>query len=199
MKVYKDYIITAKLNLDLSEIRNSCYKMSNVIDTHFKEKIIAVEYVEDEGKLSPLTTKGFEYYNLLMYGFDGFHSLYFEIQKLFRQFNQSNENYYIRCWLNIYQAGNFVDWHDHYPSKCNSWHGFFCVDCEPSKTTYQLPNISKPVDIISENNLLVMSKSNGDRHRTWPWEYEDRDRITIAFDIVPATHTGDFLNHWIPI
>jgi hypothetical protein len=199
MKIYEDYIVTAKLNLDLITLKNSCYKMKDVIDKHFREKILEVDYAEDEGKSTPLTTQGFEHYNLLMYGFDGFHSLYFEIQKLFRQVNQINENYYIQCWLNMYKKDDFVDWHNHYPSKCNSWHGFFCVDCEPSKTTYQLPDTSKLVDIVSENNLLVLSKSDGDRHRTWPWESNNRDRITIAFDIVPAMHTGEFLNHWIPI
>jgi hypothetical protein len=198
MKIYKDYIITSELNLDLAEIKNSCYKMKDIINEHFKEKILEVEYAEDEGKLTPLTTQGFEHYNLFMYGFDGFHSLYFEIQKLFQQCNQNQEKYYIQCWLNMYEKGSFVDWHNHYPPKCNSWHGFFCVDCEPSKTTYHLPNVTESVDIESKNNLLVLSKSNGDKHRTWPWEY-DRDRITIAFDIVPAAHTGKFLNHWIPI
>lgn len=199
MNLYKDYIVTTNLDLDLVVIKNSCYKMKDLINKNFKKKIVEVNYSEDEGKLSPFTTQGFEHYNLLMYGFPGFHSLYFEIQKLFQQLNQSDEKYYIQCWLNMYEKDNFVDWHDHYPPKSSSWHGFFCVDCEPSKTTYQLPNISEPVNIISKNNLLVLSKSNGDRHRTWPWEYNDRERITIAFDIVPSTHTGEFLNHWIPI
>lgn len=199
MNIYNDCIITTKLNLDLVSIKNSCYKLKDVIDKHFKEKILESEFEEEEGKLTPLTTQGFKYYNLLMYGFDGFHSLYFEIQKLFQQVKQQDEKYYIQCWFNIYEKGNFVDWHEHYPPKCMAWHGFFCVDCEPSKTTYQLPNIVNPIDIISENNLLVLSKSNDDRHRTWPWEYTDRDRITIAFDIVPAKYTGEFLNHWVPI
>lgn len=199
MKIYEDYIITASLNLDLAEIKDSCYKMKNVIDKHFKEQLLKAEYTEEEGKSSPLTTQGFEHYNLLMYPFNGFHSLYFEIQKLFQHVNQNDEKYYIRCWLNVYENGNFVDWHDHFPPRSKSWHGYYCVDCEPSKTTYKLPNISEPVDIVSENNLLVLSKSDGDKHRTWPWEYKDRDRITIAFDIVPSTYTGEFLNHWIPI
>jgi hypothetical protein len=199
MKIHKDYIITAKLNLNLTKITDSCYKMKSVINKHFKKTILEVEYAEDEGKLSPLTTQGFEHYNLLMYPFDGFRSLYFEIQKLFQQANQEDEQYYIRCWLNVYEKGEFVDWHDHYPPRCNAWHGFYCVDCESSKTTFQLPGELDSVDIVSENNLLVLSKSNGDRHRTWPWEYDNRERITIAFDIVPSTHAGDFLNHWIPI
>lgn len=199
MKVYENYIITTKLNLNLVELKSSCYKMKNLIDENFKEKILDVDYVEDEGKLSPLTTQGFELYNLLMYGFSEFHSLYFEIQKTFRQINTNNDQYYIQSWLNMYKQGNFVDWHNHYPPRCNSWHGFFCVDCEPSKTTYRIPNVANPIDIISENNLLVISKSDGDSHRTWPWEFEDRDRITIAFDIVPLNFLSTHLNHWIPI
>lgn len=199
MKTYENYIITSKLNLDLVAIKNSCYKMQDVINENFKEKILNTEYKLSEGKLSPLTTKGFEYYNLLMYGFDEFHSLYFEIQKMFNQVNENNEKHYIQCWLNIYKKDSFVDWHDHYPPVCNSWHGYFCVDCEPSTTTYQLPNVPEYVDIKNEDNLLVLSRSNGDKHRTYPWEYENRDRITIAFDIVPAKHTGNYLNHWIPI
>jgi hypothetical protein len=199
MKIYKDYIITYKLDLNLVEIKNSCYKMKEVIDEKFKKQILEVEYDSEEGKLAPLTTQGFEHYNLLMSGFDGFHSLYFEIQKVFRQFNKLDEKYYIQCWLNIYENKNFLDWHTHYPSHCNAWHGFFCVDCELSKTTYRLPNVPESVDIVSENNLLVLSKSDGDSHRTWPWQYKDRDRITIAFDIVPSRFIASRIDHWIPI
>ena len=70
-----------------------------------------------------------------------------------------------------------------------------------SYTTYRLPNKFEPVNVESENNLLVISKSAGDTHRTWPWEYADRDRITIAFDIVPRPHFNPeaWLNHWVPL
>ena len=64
MKVHNDYIITDKLDLDLAKIKNSCYKMKDIIDNHFREKILEVDYTEAEGKLAPLTTQGFEHYNL---------------------------------------------------------------------------------------------------------------------------------------
>jgi len=40
MKIYKDYIITYKLDLNLVEIKNSCYKMKEVIDEKFKKQIL---------------------------------------------------------------------------------------------------------------------------------------------------------------
>lgn len=197
MKIYENYLVTTKLNLDLVKIKESCYKMNTIINTHFKN-FVEGGY-DDASGMFPNSTRVHNQYNLLMYKFDEFHSLYFEIQNFFQQLNYSDEKYYIQCWLNLYQKGQFIDWHEHYPARCNSWHGFYCVDCEPSKTTYKIPNTIEPVDIISENNLLVISKSAGDWHRTWPWEAADRDRITIAFDIVPLNYLDDSLNHWIPI
>ena len=136
-----------------------------------------------------------------MYPFDEFYDLYQEIKTFFYESSISEEQHYIQCWMNIYRKGDFIDWHTHWPKEKNSWHGFFCVDCEPSYTTYRLPNRYEPVNVTSENNLLVISRSNGDTHRTWPWEYADRDRITIAFDILPRLefHPEAWLNHWVPL
>lgn len=200
MRMYKDYVITSKLNLDLVKIKNSCYLMYDVINKKFNTGKIKAEYKDDSG-MSPLSTNLFNQYNLLLYTFDGFHELYNEIKYMFHQCNLGTEKYYIQCWLNIYKKGNFIDWHSHWLPEFNTWHGFYCVDCEPSKTTYKIPNVSDPLDIVSENNLLVMSQSAGDLHRTWPWENEDKDRITIAFDIVPAKQVDNevWVNHWIPI
>ena len=86
-----------------------------------------------------------------------------------------------------------------------SWHGYYCVDVEPSKTSYKLEKNGKIVHVQNEDNLLVLSKSLDDQHRTWAWEY-DHPRITIAFDILPASNILNFegenkmgKNHWIPI
>lgn len=191
----KNYITTVKLNLDVNKIKQSCYKLNSIVE-RFN---VSEDGYDDPVGLAPITTKVHEQYNLFMYRFEGFHSLYFEIQKLFRQLNTNQNEYYIQCWLNLYKKGQYIDWHEHYPVTHKTWHGFFCVDCEPSKTTYKLPNETELVDVISENNLLVISKGDGDWHRTWPWEFEDRDRITIAFDIVPRERTDPRAKYWIPI
>lgn len=194
-KIYANYITTAMLNLDTAKIKNSCYKLNDIIK-NFKT---TENGYDDLAGLSPKTTKVHEQYNLFMHRFEGFHALYFEIQKLFYQIKTNQDEYYIQCWLNLYTKGQFVDWHQHYPPAHNTYHGFYCVDCEPSKTTYRLPEVEDDTDVISKNNLLVMSKSNGDWHRTWPWEFENKDRITIAFDIVPRDRTDHRTKYWMPI
>jgi hypothetical protein len=88
-----------------------------------------------------------------------------------------------------------------------SWHGFYCIDVEPdSYTTYRVfGRVPEKDDIVihSKDNLLVISKSDGDFHRSSKWENEDKPRITVAFDIIPShklvegNHVS--LNHWIPI
>ena len=195
-KMYANYITTAKLNLNTAKIKNSCYSLNNIIVKEFAK---ANYSYEDETGKAPITTKLHDQYNLFTYALEGFHPLYFKIQELFWQTNTARHEYYIQCWLNLYKQGNFVNWHDHYPSNLNAWHGFYCVDCEPSKTSYRLPNIKDTIDINSENDLLVISKSDGDCHRTWPWQFPDRDRITIAFDIVPREYQADIPGVWIPI
>lgn len=201
MKIIEDYIITQKLNLNLEQLKNSCFALHDIIKREFQpEESSQLPYFDNTSKLQ-FTTSLYESYNLLMYTFPQFHELYEEIRNLFRSVCTYEERYYIQCWVNFYKKGDFIDWHHHWPPQDNAWHGFFCVDCEPSKTTYRIPNVEYEVDVPSENNLLVLSRSGGDMHRTWPWEDENRDRITIAFDIVPKgiINYKRWVNHWIPI
>jgi hypothetical protein len=187
--LYENYVLTKQLNLDLIKLKSSCQLMHDLIEKNFISK-----------KESLASTKIFNRYNLLLYPYPEFSNLFKEIKTMFRESSLEDGDYYIQCWLNLYNKGDFIDWHNHWDQSFNSWHGFFCVDCEPSKTSYQIPNLDKIVDIKSKNNLLVMSKSDGDYHRTWPW-IKDSPRITIAFDIVPSGKIDPekWLNHWIPI
>ena len=57
------------------------------------------------------------------------------------------------------------------------------------------------VKIESKDNLLVIGKSDNDKHRSSVWN-QDTPRITIAFDILPVSSIYkefNTLNHWIPI
>lgn len=206
MTVYNNYIITKKLNLNLQQLRYSCKLMHDLVNKNFNtsEYNSKIQTYEDATNKISITTKLYSTYNLFMYPYDEFYNLYQEIKTFFRECCIDEEQYYIQCWVNFYKQGDFINWHHHWIPEKRTWHGFFCVDCEPSKTTYRIPGVSEEVDIVSEDNLLVMSRSNGDTHRTWPWEQSDRDRITIAFDIVPRqfVHTPGLempLNHWVPL
>jgi hypothetical protein len=204
--IYHNYVHTKNLNLNLEEIRTSCDYMHALVSKNFVvlEKTgnqLLEEQLKPYWGNAPASTRSYGSYNLLLFPYNGFHKLYEEIRTTFREIVPEG-NYYIQCWLNSYKKGEFIDWHGHWQSEYISWHGFYCVDVEPSKTTYRIQGFPD-LEVNSEDDLLVLSPSGKDEHRTWPWHDETRPRITIAFDIVP----GEFLdptekhnfNHWIPI
>lgn len=196
LNLVEDYIFTRKLNLDLVGIKDSCERMYELVKENWADE------KQDFTGQSTLTTQVYTRYNLLMYPLYGFHGLYEGIRETFREIVQDPNPYYIQCWLNVYNKGDFIRWHRHFPPEAYSWHGFFCVDTEPdSFTSYKIPHINRVVDIASEDNLLVLSRSAGDEHRSSEWPFEDRPRITIAFDILPQQKVwwNQWLNHWIPI
>lgn len=192
---YHNYVSTKELNLDLAQLKTSCLLMRQlVLDTWSEHPDPAAVKITGS-----LMSQLFKNYNIFMYSYPEFYQLYSEIKTMFREQCGNNDPHYCQAWLNYYHTDEYITWHRHSLSLHYGWHGFFCVDTEPSKTTYQLPNKAE-FDVIGKNNLLVLSKNQGDSHRTWPWHLPE-PRITIAFDIVPATcvDPSDRLNHWIPI
>lgn len=216
-----DGLYSVDTDLNVKQIKESCHKLYDIIKTHFQNN-------NDHTGQSTLDTELHTRYNLLLYPFAGIHELYFSISKIFhdcriRENNGLNEKYVIQSWLNFFNKGDYIDWHQHTTVDFNCWHGFLCVDTEPeSFTSYKWPNHldrNTIIDVPSKNGRIVMGRSNGDVHRSSEWPYEDRPRITIAFDIVPTRfvtgyclknyseprynnamkHSNMFVNHWIPI
>jgi len=191
-----DYIYTRQTKLDLENIKSSAH----IIHALAKDK-----FYDPAGRLDPnvqLDYKIWAKYNLLMYPLPGFHDLYNEIKSMFDLCNtDKNNKYYIQSWVNFYYHNDFIEWHYHSPKEHNAWHGFLCVDCEPSYTAYKILNYPEIIRIPSENGTIVLSRSGEDQHRTAPWPDTTRPRITIAFDIIPQEFIryDEFLNHWIPI
>jgi hypothetical protein len=189
-----DYVRTKQLELDLVEMKDSINKIRDLIKKNFHKDSLDPN--------TQLYQKVYSEYNLLMYPLPQFHELYEEIKKMFWECNtDSYKQYYVQCWLNVYNKNDFIEWHGHSPEEHHAWHGFFCVDCEPSYTRYAIKGQPEDVLVHSKDNLMVLSPSGRDRHRTAPWPYDDRPRLTIAFDIIPKEFIihDQFLNHWIPI
>jgi hypothetical protein len=222
---YIEGLYGVQTNIDLIALKKQTDEMYNIIKEFFKK-----DKLDYDGQ-STLTTQLFGEYNLLLYPFPIFHDLYFNISTAFHLCyrdlfkRNADEKHFMQCWLNYYRKGDFIDWHGHHPPTYRAWHGFMCVDTEPnSYTSYRWPNSLSSsrkdliLDIPSKNGLIVMGTSNGDLHKSSEWAIEDRPRITIAFDIVPATSLlstvqkreepkylnamreyNYFVNHWIPI
>jgi hypothetical protein len=193
-RIHANSIITKKLDLDLEAMESSCHQLYELVIDKFRghQRV-------NPGKSTP-STELFMAYNLFLYPHDQFHELFHEVNTAFREHCRDDKKYYIQCWLNYYRAGEFCDWHDHWSPQQQTWHGIYCVHTEPSHTSYKLPGIDEPIEIPSEHNLLLLSRSDGFFHRSSPWHDATRPRITIAFDIVPKEHIAkDWLNHWIPL
>jgi hypothetical protein len=208
LNLIHDYVYTRSLNLKLDTVKSSCLTFEKFVKDNIVDDGTGFDGKENKGKV-PAAAKLFSQYNLLMYPLPGFHELYKEIRDTFWAAKQhagdnNSTEYYAQCWLNCYQAGEYIDWHYHWLPENHAWHGFFCVDVEPnSYTSYQIPGVDN-VDIASKNNLLILSKSNGDLHKSSEWLDTTRPRITIAFDILPAYKLCEqgyqgMLNHWVPI
>jgi hypothetical protein len=204
IKLHSDYVYTRQLDLDLDEQRYAARTMYEYIASSFVPN--GVTDYSTKGR-STLTTNLYAQYNYFLYPIPGLHQLYEKIKETFHTCHSATEPFYMQAWLNVYRTGEFLDWHTHWGAEFESWHGFYCVDVEPdSSTTYRLFGRRPELDDIvipSKDNLLVISRSDGDTHRSSEWNYKDRPRITVAFDIVPVSKLYERRNyeknHWIPI
>jgi hypothetical protein len=222
IQTHIDGLYSAKTDINLSVLKKTVYNMYEIIKVNFQNN-------QNHTAQITLDTNLHTKYNLLLYPLPGIHDLYFAISKVFHACSKFsnvglNEKYFIQCWLNFYNKGDFIDWHHHTNADFNCWHGFLCVDTEPeSYTSYKWPmDLDRKnliIDVPSKDGTIVMGRSNGDLHRSSEWTFTDRPRITIAFDIVPARfisgycvkdnpepkylnamkNSSMYVNHWIPI
>jgi hypothetical protein len=148
-------------------------------------------------------------FNLFSFPCIELQNFYIQLNKAIQKVVIPHRRYYIRCWVNLFRKGQHVNWHGHWPSDCETYHGFYCVNTEgenSSFTSYRIPYVDKEIVIDSKDGLLVFGKSENDQHKSSPWENEGRPRVTIAFDVIPWNKTmphtnydGLLLNNYIPM
>jgi hypothetical protein len=193
--VVDNYLYQRKVQLNLHELNSSINIMQEFLKDHFKIDKLDGAYT--------LKTDLYSKYNLLMYPLPEMHKLYESIKETFYLCNPEEDEYYIQCWVNVYETGDYINWHGHWASEYKAWHGFYCLQVEPnSSTTYKIQGLHD-VEVKSINNLIVIGKSDGDLHKSSEWN-EKYPRITLAFDIIPGKSLRDIeyhLNphHWLPI
>lgn len=110
-------------------------------------------------------------------------------------FDYNEQKYKIHGWYNldpktlgengVSPLKNDVFFHDHMGGEgAPVFHGYYCVNAEPSITYYKINGID-PFENINKNNRAVVSET-GHPHGRDDW-YQDKPRITIAYDIAPGT------------
>lgn len=172
-------------------------KLSDINLKKLIEESLEIEYYVEKNFSNDISQNKF-FVNLnstnKFYLYNFFSFPFFEAQKLFSKIKESilpclpKDNYLMQSWVNVYHKGQFVDWHGHVPKEYKAIHGFFCVntETEASYTDYKFDHMNEIVRVKSEDGLLVFGKSFNDLHRSSVWN-NDTPRITIAFDIVPAS------------
>jgi hypothetical protein len=110
----------------------------------------------------------------------------------------NSQQYYVQSWFNINHAKKGkLDWHEHGGKGAPHFHGFYCVQAEPSITHYKLPN-DVYFDNINKNNRAILGET-GHPHAMADWSW-DGPRITIAYDVLPRTAVDNkWEQHWVPL
>ena len=112
------------------------------------------------------------------------------------------QQYMIQGWFNInYNKKGKLDWHDHGPTGAPNFHGYYCVNAEPSITHYKIDGIHE-VENINKNNRAILSEMTHP-HAMADWDW-DGPRITVAYDLLPLQEVKKVFSlhdeqHWIPL
>ena len=143
-----------------------------------------------------------DFYNIFNYTNPGIVSLYNALSETMNEvcdyydIDRKKQQYMIHGWFNFdYPNDNYIDtvspiidpkfFHDHSGGKgAPEFHGYYCVNAEPSTTFYKIHNNPDTIfHNINKNNRLIISET-GHPHGKDDW-LEENPRITIAYDISP--------------
>lgn len=140
-----------------------------------------------------------EYYNIFTWDHPAIDKLKESLKSIIVEASEyygidfEEENYYINGWFNLDFASpenreigvsplkHPEHYHDHAGGTgAPVFHGYYCVNAEPSSTFYK---IDRSVDFenINKNNRAIVSET-GHPHGRDDW-YQEKPRVTIAYDI----------------
>lgn len=134
------------------------------------------------------TTIQHDRYNVFQFYHPAIHKLISAIRSMtieaceYYGYNFEKEQFMAQGWFNInYIKKGKLDWHDHSGQGAPFFHGYYCVNAEPSSTHYRV--FDKEVENINKNNRAILSET-GHPHAMADWDW-DGPRITIAYDVAP--------------
>jgi hypothetical protein len=144
-------------------------------------------------------------YNVFQFYHPSIYKLYKNISETIKEACEyyevdfDKQEYMVQGWFNInYNNSGKLDWHDHGGPYAPYFHGYYCVNAEPSVTYYRV--FDKETDNHNKNNRMIISEM-GHPHAMGSWDWEG-PRVTIAYDIVPMKSliaNKAEPQHWIPL
>lgn len=114
--------------------------------------------------------------------------------------DKDSEEWYLHGWFNrnakedmwdVSPIDNNEKWHEHMNGVgAPVFHGYFCVNAEPSVTVYQIFKDPDNIKVnVNKNNRLIVSEV-GHPHGMGNWRV-DGPRVTIAYDIAPKAYISE--------
>lgn len=150
-----------------------------------------------------ITTSKWNKYNVFQLYHPGIHDLFRAVKSMVIEacehynIDFEKERFWAQGWFNInYNHVGKLDWHEHGGSGAPWFHGYYCVNAEPSITHYKV--FDKEIQNNNKNNRAILSET-GHPHAMADWDWEG-PRITIAYDVVPFKGImQEWEQHWIPL
>lgn len=206
------------LNNDLNDLKQYLYDIeTQILDNNILR--IPEDKMSSFGKKMGSATKiGIDYYNIFTFNHPGIYSLYSGLRDLtkevcaYYEIDFDKNKYVIHGWFNLDYAtpneGKFggvnplkneQHFHDHMNGiGAPTFHGYYCVDAEPSSTFYKINRDDSNIfENINKNNRAIISET-GHPHGRDDW-FQENPRITIAYDIVPLDTVRSQTGKWIPL
>lgn len=194
-EIIPDYLwITKFTDIDNSKL----YETSKAVENELCSTLSPVPGRNDYGCF---TSYYHEQYNLFQFNCPELHKLYSNMVVAFPQVMDDGQ-YYIRCWVNLFDKNKFIDWHTHWRPDEKTYHGFYCVNTEGehnSYTDYEIPGEKNIYRVMSKDGLCVFGRSKGDRHKSSEWLNDNKYRVTIAFDVIPIKTLRNDFDKFIPL
>jgi hypothetical protein len=225
MKNYEELVKDAPLGYSTSSkpqvfferyLENNLDDLAAELEDRYKKiqnaELLGVTKVLPEGEVfleaGSVSTSKWRQYNVFQFHIPAIHKLFKAVAEMTREaciyydIDFDSQQYMVQGWFNINEAGSgILGWHEHGIEGAPNFHGYYCVNAEPSETLYSVFNQIKVN--VNKNDRAIISEM-GHPHTQLEWEWSGR-RITVAYDIVPLEniilnkHKQEFEQHWIPL
>jgi hypothetical protein len=179
-----EFIYTEHIDINITELKYLILEIEKEILKKFentKEPIIF-------GKGSK-TSNYHRFYNLSDRSEPILRELFSKIKEKINKRWDKSKGMIFQAWLNVHRKGENLFWHGH-NLKCelDCLHGYFCIEAEPSQTTYVFAGENDIVEVNNKNSCFVagFGSNNNFLHKVTEWQ-RDCERITIGFNMVPSS------------
>lgn len=150
-----------------------------------------------------ITTSKWNKYNVFQFYHPSIHKLFKAVRSMtveaceYYNIKFEDQQFWVQGWFNVnYNHIGKLDWHEHGGPGAPWFHGYYCVNAEPSITHYKV--FDKEIENHNKNNRAILSET-GHPHAMADWDW-DGPRITIAYDVIPFKGImHEWEQHWIPL